>query len=229
MSLERKFHKLIEKQNQQEKEQKWQELQTALEFVPTEETNSSGNTKVLFKSKARALICGIALFLLILAIITTVLVCQNLNKKKLSIRYCTSDEYSVSEIDTTLKEYASSIKKNLLYFDWYDEDSIILEEVLKLDETDEIICFHEMLVDVNTGYEVSLRVVDRAIDIDMLALFETMCEQTLQEHGIDVKWGGSGFRSCAIFEYEGYKYYIEIANATAQDIALDYVSILLGN
>ena len=229
MSLERKFHKLIEKQNQQEKEEKWQELQPALNLAPNEEVNSSGNTKVLFKSKARVLICGIALFLIILAIITTVILWQNFNKKKQSIRYCTSEEYSIVDTEITLKEYAISINKNLLYFDWDDKDALIFEEVIKLDETDEIICFQETMIDLNTGFEVSLRVMESTTHIDAFDLIEALCVDSVEEQGIDVKWGGESFRCYAFFEYEGYRYYIVVTNSMAQDTALSYASILLGN
>ncbi len=227
MSLENKFHEKIEEQAKDKKEEKWRAMSSNLELIQNNETmNNSKNTKVLIRLPSKAIICFIALFILFLVVVTIISIYLKSNKN-IKVRYCTSDEYAVSETDVSLKEYAESINKTLLFFDWYEETILLTEEMTKLNDTGEIICFAETMMDMNTGYMVTLRVTDGWTDIDALESIKDLCYNQSLEQGIKVEWGGGLSKSCAIFEYEDYKYYLEVSRTDDMELALEYVALLL--
>ena len=224
MSLEKKFHKMIEEENCAEKELKWQQLKNDLALSDEYEVNNSDNSKALVKGKMSAALGAIAI-ILILAILTTVyLLRRNLQSQH---RYCSSEDYTISETKMTLKEYSTSIDKSLLFFEWYDETDFLKDNITTLNDTGEIICFDETMLDMNTGYTVSIKVTDTRTDIDFLDTFKTICDQSGTEKGIAIEWGGGAFSSYGMFTYDGYHYYLEIQDADGSETVLEYIAALL--
>ena len=58
-------------------------------------------------------------------------------------RYFTSQSYEIVATQSTLKEYAQEIGKDLLYFDWYAETDHFKDRAWRLNDTQELICFQE--------------------------------------------------------------------------------------
>ena len=81
-------------------------------------------------------------------------------------RYFTSQSYETVNTQRTLKDYAQEIGENLLYFDWYAETDYLKNQAWQLKDTQEVICFQEEIIDINTGCKVKLLVIQADTTIE---------------------------------------------------------------
>ena len=167
MSRERKFHELIEQQNREEKDAAWAKLQQKeAEREKKEFTPALPKTRSFFRRKwvqivaSSVVTVGIGVFAMwgFLSLKDG----NNDNKG----RYFSSQSFEKVEVQYTLKEYAQEIGENLLYFDWYEETDYLKNQAWQLKDTQEIICFQEDIIDVNTGCPIYIFVIETDTEIE---------------------------------------------------------------
>lgn len=228
MSRERKFHELIEQQNRKEKDAVWAKIQH-------KEAEREQEKSIPVLPKARSFfwrkwtpILASSLTAVVIGVFAT-WGFLSLNDEKNNDnkgRYFTSQSYEIVATQTTLKDYAQDIGKDLLYFDWYEETDYLQDVVWRLNDTQEIICFQEEIIDINTGCKVKLLALEADTEIEDLSRdMETDKKSEIEEVQID--WRYSRFGACANFVYEGYKYYLCVDEPIDENHILDLVEELL--
>ena len=109
----------------------------------------------------------------------------------------------------TLKDYFVEYQVNVVYLDWYDVAGEYFNTAYKLKETEEIVCFHETLTDEYWNY-VNLYVTDNKTEIDLLSNFNLTTEDKSIINDITVSYMINKDVSYSKFEYQNYRYFIEI-------------------
>ena len=143
-------------------------------------------------------------------------------------RYCTAEEYTNSVTDKTIKQYAQEIGKDLLYFDWYDITEYLEDAVYTLNETNEIICYREIIINPETGDYLTIYVTEKSIQIDILEKISMEAQRIDVYNGVTISWGNWVTKGHASFEYGDYKYDIELTEPLGEDDILEYAKLLLG-
>lgn len=207
---ERKFHNLIEKQNEEEKEAVRQKLQSELELCKTAECKS------FFVRNKRWLFALAACFVCIAIVVPVSLKYVALNKDieggEDQPRYCTSDDYEIESFDMSLKEYSQSLEEPFLYLDWYDFGEIGKRNSYVDKENNEILCVSEKIFNINTGDDVQLYVIKDEIIMDFIDESKKAMQSLKVVNNLTVNYRTSNFQGNAYFEYEKYCYYLIISN-----------------
>lgn len=223
---ERKFHKLIEKQNTEEKKAVWQKIQAELEPYRKPEK------KPFFVRYKKWVVTFAACFVCLAIVIPISLRYIALNKKVESgfddqPRYCTSDEYEIVTASQTLKEYSIENRESFLYLDWYI-NNVGLESSVYIDkETGEILCFKEWIVNGETGDDVDIYVIKNNIIMDFIDENVKTLKNTHIVDDISVNWIMTTIEAQAYFEDEGYCYYLYIYFPMSEQTIFDVVQQML--
>lgn len=222
MSKEQDFYKLIETQNQEEKDSLWRKIEQQQDEEVIELGEVLGK-KHTFKQKIIIIASSLVCFFVA---ITIILVCTLTTKKDDGIRYCDSDEYYYVEADTSIEQYASNNGKDLLYFDWYKECEYYLDQHYKLKDTDEVICLREELIDESGNYIIQ-NVTDVNIKLDFLDSFKN-CKERVTIKSYEVYWSSdSSTGQKAYFVYNNHVYYISVIAANDMGYILSLVEELI--
>lgn len=116
-----KFWKIIEEQNPERKEENWKKLNIVLQSEENENNVIPVKTRrIRWSYKRIASVCASAVLLLGICTSVGVYIKKQNDGEAGKSRFCTQDQYGLSISEMNLKEYASFIDKELLYFDWYD-------------------------------------------------------------------------------------------------------------
>ncbi len=226
MSKERKFHNLIEEQNPDEKQELWNRIESALKEENLAGEISVPKKKFLSWRKITALATSFVL-------VTTAIVLGGLkifSGKEVpedKSRYCTQNEYEVLPTQLTLKEYGEQLNTEILFFDWYAETESVNGYIYQLKSSEEVICFREEIVDINTGNLVRIYVTDNKTQIDILDPYKEICTNENQVSNIKVYWVSKTFRANTYFEYQNYRYFIELETPEDDGAILRLVEELL--
>lgn len=226
MSKERKIRKLIQAENAEGKQRCIAILmQQEREIERLErEADPNGNKKAFpwkrFSAVAvsACLVIGIGVIALVKLLPTSPASPSEENKP----RYCDSSQYTAIEVDKTLKEY----NEDLLYFDWYTQTDFIQNLAYQLNDTHEIICYQEILTDINTGYLITLYVTDDNTTLELLNRYEALQNST-QVQEIEVFWSCNTYNTFSCFEYEDHRYYLEVSDSIDENYILDLTEQLL--
>ena len=143
------------------------------------------------------------------------------------VRYRTAKDYITEETNITLKDYSATKKNEILYLDWYSETELCEDRLYRLKNTDEIICFRESILDMNTGYVFNIGVTDNLTEIDLFDSYKTICVTERVIEDVKIMLGNSDFCVYAKFETKGYQYYLEVSDTTDSDIIIGYIEQLL--
>ena len=141
-------------------------------------------------------------------------------------RYFTSQSYEKVNTQSTLKDYAQEIGKDLLYFDWYTETDYLKNQAWQLKDTQEIICFQEEIIDINTGCKVEIFVMEADTEIEGLDFVEET-DKNSKIKEVEIDWRYSRFSAYADFEYEDYQYYLRVDEPIDENHILTLVEELL--
>lgn len=230
MSKEQDFHKLIEQQDAERKEDLWKRISSQVEFETDEAVSNSNNSLALVKGlnlnkKSIMIMSSILLFIVVLIIVTVVLIPKN-KKGGDNFRYCEDGDYYVYESDLTLAQYAEQNNLDILYFDWYNEIDYLIKKQFRLNTSDEVVCLHEELIDIN-GVHLLIYITDDKTEFDFLNNFKDYCSSSIYINSVEVKWCYNIFESYAMFNYQGYNYYLQADEVFEQEYILDLVKELL--
>jgi len=142
-------------------------------------------------------------------------------------RYCAQSEYTIEETEMTLKEYSLQQEGKILYFDWYENLDSLSNYSCTLNQTSEIIMYREEFSHSDTGYFIFLSVTDNYTEIENLEKYKTSCiDQTLIKE-VETKYFFGKTLGYAMWEFDGYKYYMEVQNIMSQDELFALVEELL--
>ena len=228
MSKERKFHEIIEQQNREEKDAVWAKIQQ-------KEAERGKNEPVSVLPHARSFswqkwtrIVASSLAVVVIGVFATwgFLSLSNRTNDDNKGRYFTSQSYEKVNTQRTLKEYAQEVGKDLLYFNWYDETDYLKDRAWQVKDTQEIICFEENIIDVNTGCLIYLFVIEADTEIEDFSFAEET-DRKSEINGLEIDWRYSMFNSYANFIYEDYAYYLRVEEPIDENYILDLVEELL--
>ena len=229
MSKERKFHELIEQQNQEEKNRVWQKIceKETTQMQVEKETHSAVSTARPFSWKKWGTIAASSLAAVIFGVFAVVKFFPfGAGTSNNSGRYFTNQSYEIVDTSMNIQSYAQQIGKDLLYFDWYEETDYFKNKVWQLNDTQEIICIQEEMVDINTGCIIYLFVVEADVSLEAFSSDEKT-DQKSQINGLDIDWKIYNDKAIANFEYEDYSYYLRVLEPIDENHILDLVKELL--
>lgn len=219
MSRERKFHNLIKNQNPEEKDRLWEKIE--------KELGNENITVVVPKKKKFPMGRFVALASSCILVVTVAAVTiSHFLPPKDDTRYRTQADYEKFSTDMTLKEYAQDIGKELLYFDWYEEVELIEDTIYKLNDTNEIICFQEDMINGETGQSIKFYVVDNKTKMDILETYHNLCSQKSEVKDIQVHWISGLKEANAYFEYNNYNYYLTVDVPETSETILELIGTL---
>lgn len=228
MLREKKFHTLIEQQDAKDKEMAWEKLKTGLDLQDDATAiEIDGNGPVLSIRSKRRIISLVLASLILLFTIALIIGLLLQKDKKNSVRYCVEEDYTVEVTDVTLAEYSLQTNQNILHFDWYNDTEYLDCSLMKLKETEEIICISEVIMDMEGGYIIKLSVTDSQTMIDAFSDYYNVCLNKATIGSSQVCWGSLNDNSVAYFEYEKHLYYLEIFDSPKNDCVLEYVEKLV--
>ena len=228
MSKERKFHELIEQENREEKDAVWAKIQ---QKEGERQKNAPAHASIKARSFSWRKWTPVAASSLVAVMIVGFatwgfLSWNNRPNDDNKGRYFNSQSYEIVNTQNTLKEYAQEIGENLLYFDWYQEADFLEDYAWQLKDTQEIICFQEEIIDINTDCMIYMFVIQADIEIEnFLAAEET--DRKSEINGFEIDWRYTRFRACANFVYEYYAYYVRVEEPIDENYILDLVEELL--
>ena len=223
---ERKFHKLIEKQNTEEKRAVWQKIQAELEPYRKSEK------KPFFVRYKKWVVTFAACFVCLAIVIPISLRYVALNKKVGSgtedqPRYCTSDEYQIVTASQTLKEYAEENNESFLYLDWY-QNSISCETKYYVDKnTAEVLCLKENIISGETGDDVTISISLKDIIMDFIDENSKLLDNVQIINEVKINWRMSNIEASAYFEYSDYCYYLYFYFPMSEQTIFDVVQQML--
>ncbi len=225
---EEQFHQEIEAGNQEEKQAAWEKLKIRLGLEDLGDLPSQGSVSARKKRvlpwKRIAGICASA------AAVVVVSVCAGvhfLQPAETGERFCTQEDYYFQAAEMSLQEYAQSIEKDLLYFDWYSVTEYYDAVVYYLKDGEEVICYREDFLSPNVFATVRLHVTDNKTKLDTLTSYEEFCAQEGIISETAILLGHSGAKSKAYWEYEGYRYYLEVSNVPDENYIVGLIEELL--
>ena len=134
-------------------------------------------------------------------------------------------DFDQGDLGLTVREYAEQIGKNILYLDWYDNaDEYVTTKYFLPNEEDKIIYISEDIYNGETGDHVRFSFVDNNIDVDYLEEFKESCKLNYEYNNMIISWGcESTIVSRAYFEYNDYKYYVQLFEPMSDQAVLDIV------
>lgn len=243
MSRESKFHKLIEKQNTEEKEAFWKKLESRLESErDIDNVECGGEVLVMSKNRTnttrRNLLIVVSVFMaLALAICLTFCIVKPFDKtagedskneieKPDDKRYCTVNDYSTEISKITIKQYAADKNLELLYFDYYEQSEYYADTQYVLSETQEVICLQEEMYDMNYAH-INLYVTDDKTELDVLKSFENHYGSMTEINSVKISYGDNDGTSYAKFTFKKHVYYINVQDAPEDGYILGLLETLL--
>ena len=249
MSKERKFHQLIESQNQEEKARVWSKIQekmdTTAETEPIVVKEVTRNAKLNWNwrkwiavATATAAIICLSVFAVVKFLPNGDIIASDSSSGNTQVetsesdsqnenRYCTAEEYTSSATVKTIKQYAQEIGKDILYFDWYEITEEVTNSVYQLNKTQEIVCYRENIINPETGDFLTLYVTEKSTQMDFL---DDLCgpnQEISNYNQVEISWSTGLAKGYASFEYGGYKYNIELTEPLEEDDVLEYAKLLL--
>lgn len=232
MSKEEKLHELIEQQNPEEKQRGIERvLQREREKAATKPTPPLPVAKPFPWKRVIAIVAPsiTAVCFGIFAIAYwkpfSPITQNSSSSEEEKDRYCDGSQYTVIDVSKTIKEYSKESGKNLLYFDWYDQTEHLTDSVYQLNDTQEIICYREIITDINTGSLITLYITDSITTIDSLTNYEIFEDSSLIKD-ITVKWQINRSTAYSYFQYNGFKYYLELSDPIDESHILTVTELL---
>ncbi len=219
-----KFHKFIEEQNTEEKEELYERLKQRLNLpeAPAKENKNTGFIQ-FFKKPYRIIACAsAALVVLCLAIfIPLALKGGELAEE----RYCYEKDCVKTDI-ASIKDYAEENDLPLLYLEWYEKGQLIYSNLFS-DNTEKFVYIKEKISNDETGDLVILYITDKNTKVDVFEKFWNICDIEYTFNSNLIYWKAQSSESLAYFENGNYRYFIELVRPMSEEAILDIVREML--
>ena len=133
------------------------------------------------------------------------------------------------KLDCNLKEYYAINNLPLLYIDWYvDAEDLITERYYEDGKERETVYLYEKFTDGNTGRQVQITVMKQNIVVESLdERFEE--SETTTVDNTQIIYALYRDRGIAKFEYQGYKYYLELTYDIDFDFLVETIESMFNN
>lgn len=232
MSKKHSIHDLLEEQESNSKNNMWNNVENRLE------EESHDNRYVPHKRFSWKKFCSIAASFVVVLGITLFSVFHFLPQgqgtggtpsisEEPKGRYCTQADYSVQKIEESIKEYSVKSNKKLLYLDWYEKADLLEDYCYSLNDTGEIICYNENIINGETGDNIKIYVTDNYTDIDLLQNIKNASDSIQEIKNISVNYGSTYLFAYSMFEYENCRYYLELNDPLTDTAILDFVAEMI--
>ncbi len=142
-------------------------------------------------------------------------------------RYCTQAEYTADETTITLKEYSLENDGKILYFDWYNKIEDLHDFSYSLISTGEIVAFKESFYNIENGYLITLYITDNHTELEELDNFKNTCLETTNVKNVEIKYAYGKSGGYSMWEYNGYRYYMESYDVPTLEYTLGLIEELL--
>lgn len=220
---------IIESVNCDKKEEMRAQLHSRLDLSQTEEPLPKKRRR--FFDVKTAVLGAVSICAVCLAIVLPIaLRNEPLNTPTPNRYYYSASEFSSDDLGFTIKEYSAQEGKNILYIDWYDLAEVSVTKKFFLeDNKNDIIYITEDLYHSETGNHVYLAVTEEQNYIDTLDLIRDSSLYNYEYNNVNINWSYDMLISRAYFEYNGYKYYVQLFEPTTEEAILDIVKEILDN
>ena len=171
------------------------------------------------KKRRKKLLAGILSVAVALVVTLGIVLPIVLQPQDEEVRYSDLNALLQDKLEYNLKEYNVINNMSLLYLDWYeDAEELVTERYYEAGKESETVYLQESFTDGNTGRQVQITVMKQNIVLESLdERFEESETTTVDNtHIIYTLYRDRGI---AKFEYQGYKYYLELT----YDIDLDFL------
>lgn len=210
---------IIELQNLEEKQAFYEKLKSKLNLPDSQPKPSKKRLSMPWKISIAAMLVVVVCLAIVLPVVL---------RDNNSERYCAAADCQVTQLDCTLKGYAEQKKMPLLYVDWYD----VAEEIQTFlytaaCDTNDMVFLREMLVNGETGDIIILYLSDRNTRVDILDYFDEYCKNEIKVQNVTVYCDSAEQKSLAFFEFQDYRYYIEIFEPDRVDLIQDIIEGML--
>lgn len=232
MSKENKPYKNLGQQWEAEKQENWERLKERLGIEEPVRPAVSKKSAV-WSPKRIAAACASAVLLVGVSVGAGVYFSSlpeqvdNSSSPEDQIRYCTQAEYTPDEVSMTLKEYSLQNNGNILYFNWYDKVEDLKDFSYTLNDTQEIIAFKEEFFNIDNGYNIILSVTDNHTEMEHLSSYKLNCSEKTTIKEIEVQYRFNKTGGYIMWEYEGYRYYMQVMGIMSSDELFALVEELL--
>ena len=144
-------------------------------------------------------------------------------------RYADASAFRSEQLNCNLKEYGAINGLPLLYLDWYEHaDELDTWRYYEEGKENDTVYLRESFTDGNSGTFYQIRVMKQNIVIDSLDEgFEEY--QTTSVDGVSVIYVLNWSSVLVKFEYQGYKYYLEIDDTITLDFLVETIESMLNN
>ena len=143
------------------------------------------------------------------------------------IRYCAQSEYTPNETSQTLKEYSLQKDGQILFFDWYNQMEELASFSYTLNDTAEVIAFKEEFLNTDFGYYITLSVTDKLTQVEEFEHYISLCTSSTTVQEISVIYRFNKTQGAMVWEYDGYKYYMDVIGVFSEDEMFDLLTELL--
>lgn len=209
MFEERKLRKLLEKDCEERRErnlQRLKELHPEL-FPPKEKA-----VKKEFNKKWLGLIVPTASVAVGLAIILPVVLVGNdvVVPPQPTDRYCSSSEYSLVQVEETIKQYNERSGKQYCYFDWYDVSEDIYSNHYVDNVTDEVLGVFESMYNTELEIAVGLKATPKNIYLETLEVKDGIIKNEVTINDDVVNWNIIESDIMCTVVHGDYRYYVTL-------------------
>ena len=145
------------------------------------------------------------------------------------IRYNDVNVLLHEDLNFNLKEYYANNNLSLLYLDWYnDAEYLFTARYYEEGKESDTVYLYETITDGNTGYSIEISIMKRNIVVES---YEEKYDEfkTTSIGNTQVIYILNRSRALAKFEYQGYKYYLQINDEITLDFLLKTIESMFNN
>ena len=181
------------------------------------------------KKRRKKLLTGIASVAAVVIVVFAIVLPIILQPQEQEVRYSDVDTLLRETLSYNLKDYNAVNNKSLLYLDWYeDAEYLFTARYYEEGKENDTVYLYETITDGNTGYRIQLSVMRRNIVIDSFdARFDSI--QTTQIADTEIIYVLHKKYGIAKFEYENYKYYLEISDEITLEFLVETIESMFNN
>lgn len=226
MSIEDKFHKLIQTHGQKERD-------SILEDIYAQMPELAPNSKPVKKRMSLRQKLFISMPIVTVGVCAAiVLPCVLINNTPTheiiepTFNYVTANDYRVSNVNN-IKEYGEKNNITFEYFDWYAFADYDMANVFTKKSNDKFLAISETLFNTQTNEEIRLFITDKVNLVESLQSIINDCDQKSQIDNISILWGLSNNDINGIIERGEYKYIVTLYSSNDENRLFELVNELL--
>ncbi len=204
MRVEKKFHKLIQKQGAEHRALLLEKIRENIKDDNIEKKPPAPRKKS--KKHLWGIIAPVAAAAACAVIIPCALL---LGKDDGTEYYSDGGDYTLSTTDKTLKQYNEEFGTNYLYYDLYDVADDMYDGFIVPTGGGSAIGMTERIIVLQNGWNIDMNVVDSEVSTESFEHFEETCSNLDTSFGFEIKWAVSEKDVRCTFIYEDNKYYIK--------------------